>query len=57
MSSCRLGFAGARRGSVETMLDVVLIIAGLVFLVLMMAFVLNPPEAWIKRVFLRDRKR
>jgi multisubunit Na+/H+ antiporter MnhB subunit len=33
-------------------LNIVLILVGLLFLVLMMALVLNPPEAWIKRVFL-----
>jgi len=38
------------------LLDVILVIAGLIALVLLMAFVLNPPEAWIKRVFLRKRK-
>ncbi len=26
---------------------------GLVFIILSMVFVVNPPEAWIKRVFLR----
>ncbi len=31
--------------------DIVFVVSGLVFLVLVMAFVLNPPEAWIKKVF------
>jgi hypothetical protein len=35
--------------------DIVLVVAGLVVLVLIMAFVLNPPEAWVKRFFNRKR--
>jgi hypothetical protein len=32
-------------------LDLVVIIFGLIFFVLAMAFILNPPEAWVKRAF------
>jgi hypothetical protein len=32
-------------------MDLALIVLGLIFIVLIMAFVINPPEAWIKRVF------
>jgi hypothetical protein len=34
-------------------MDIALIVLGLLFIVASMAFVLNPPEAWIKRAFLR----
>lgn len=34
-------------------LDIILIAAGLIVLVLIMAFVLNPPEAWVKKFFKR----
>jgi hypothetical protein len=34
-------------------MDIALIILGLLFIIASMAFVLNPPEAWIKRAFLR----
>lgn len=37
--------------------NLLLIILGLVVIVLMMAFIINPPEAWIKRVFHRNRER
>ena len=30
---------------------------GFVFVILMMAFIINPPEAWIKRVFLRGERK
>ena len=30
-----------------------LIILGILFMVLMMAFIVNPPEAWVKKVFLK----
>ena len=33
--------------------DIILISGGLFLLVLIMAFVLNPPEAFVKRVFHR----
>jgi len=32
-------------------LDIVWIVLGLVFLIAVMALVMNPPEAWLKRVF------
>ncbi len=34
-------------------MDLFWIILGIVFVVLMMVFVINPPEAWIKKVFHR----
>jgi hypothetical protein len=37
--------------------DVVLVIVGLVFLIAVMAFVLNPPEFWVKRAFHRKAVR
>ncbi len=33
-----------------------LIILGMLFVVLSMVFVINPPEAWIKRVFHQNGK-
>lgn len=33
--------------------DVALIAGGLLIVILMMIFVINPPEAWIKKVFHR----
>lgn len=39
------------------MLDLVLIVLGFVFLIAMMVFVINPPDAWIKRVFVRKRSK
>jgi hypothetical protein len=35
--------------------NILLVVAGFVALVLIMAFVLNPPEAWVKRFFHRKR--
>jgi hypothetical protein len=35
------------------LVDIVLIAAGFIFLVLIMALVLNPPEAWLKKFFNR----
>jgi hypothetical protein len=35
------------------LLDIVLIAAGFIVLVLIMALVLNPPEAWVKKFFNR----
>lgn len=32
-------------------LNVVLVVVGLAFLIAVMAFVLNPPELWVKRAF------
>jgi len=37
------------------LLDIALIVFGLIVVIAMMIFVLNPPEAWIKRVFHRKR--
>jgi hypothetical protein len=34
-------------------LDITLIVLGLVFLVAVMALILNPPEAWVKKAFVR----
>jgi hypothetical protein len=34
-------------------MDIFLIILGLAFLIASMALILNPPEAWVKRAFLR----
>jgi hypothetical protein len=34
-------------------LNIILIAAGFIALVLIMAFVLNPPEAWVKKFFKR----
>jgi hypothetical protein len=36
-------------------MDIFLIVLGLVFLIASMAFILNPPEAWIKKVFLKSQ--
>jgi regulator of protease activity HflC (stomatin/prohibitin superfamily) len=36
------------------MLDLIIIVLGVLLVVAMMVFVINPPEAWIKRVFHRD---
>jgi len=33
------------------LLDIIWVVLGLVFLVVVMALVLNPPEAWVKRAF------
>lgn len=33
------------------LIDVVFVVFCLVLVILMMAFIFNPPEAWIKRVF------
>lgn len=38
-------------------LDIFLVIVGLAFLIAMMAFVLNPPEFWVKRAFHRKNLR
>jgi hypothetical protein len=35
------------------LLNIILIAAGLIALILIMAFVLNPPEAWVKKMFKR----
>ncbi len=43
------------RNKVESML-LFLIILGMLFVVLSMVFVINPPEAWIKRVFHQNGK-
>jgi uncharacterized membrane protein len=32
-------------------MDIAFVVFCLVLVVLMMAFIINPPEAWIKRVF------
>jgi regulator of extracellular matrix RemA (YlzA/DUF370 family) len=37
------------------LLDIALVAFGLIVVIAMMIFVLNPPEAWIKRVFHRKR--
>ena len=39
-----------KRGRPE-MLDLVFVILGFLLVIAMMAFVINPPDAWIKRVF------
>lgn len=36
--------------------DIALIVGGLVIVLAMMIFVINPPEAWIKKVFHRDTR-
>ena len=38
------------------LLDAIWVGLGLIFLIAVMAFVLNPPEAWLKRVFLGKKK-
>lgn len=38
-------------------LDVLLILVGLVVLIASMVLFLNPPEAWVKRAFLRDKNK
>jgi hypothetical protein len=35
------------------LLDIALIVFGLVIVIAMMVFVLNPPEAWVKKYFHR----
>jgi hypothetical protein len=35
----------------RVVLNLILIVAGFLFLILIMAFILNPPEAWVKRAF------
>jgi hypothetical protein len=35
-------------------MDIALIIFGLLFIIASMAFVLNPPEAWVKKAFHRS---
>ena len=35
------------------LLDIALIVFGLVIVIAMMVFVINPPEAWIKKYFHR----
>ena len=40
----------------ETILYVILVAGGLLFVIAMMVFVLNPPEAWIKKVFHKKPK-
>jgi len=35
------------------LLDIALIVFGLVIVIAMMIFVINPPEAWIKKYFHR----
>jgi hypothetical protein len=35
------------------LLDIALIVVGLVIILAMMIFVINPPEAWIKKYFHR----
>jgi|1186.fasta_scaffold372808_2 multisubunit Na+/H+ antiporter MnhB subunit len=37
--------------------EIVVIALGLLFIVLVMAFVMNPPEAWIKKFFRVQTKR
>ena len=39
------------------LVETVVLAIGVVVIILGMAFVLNPPEAWIKRVFLSKEKR
>lgn len=38
-------------------MDIALIILGLLFIIASMAFVLNPPEAWVKKAFNRTGRR
>lgn len=38
-------------------LDVVLVVLGVGVLIAIMAFVMNPPEFWVKRAFLGKRKK
>jgi len=37
--------------------EIVVIALGLLFIVLVMAFVMNPPEAWVKKFFRVQTKR
>ncbi len=36
--------------------DIALIVGGLAIVLAMMIFVINPPEAWIKKMFHRDAR-
>lgn len=38
-------------------MDIALIVLGLLFIIASMIFVLNPPEAWVKRAFSRREPR
>jgi uncharacterized membrane protein len=38
------------------LLNIIWIGLGLIFLIAVMAFVLNPPEAWVKRAFHGKKK-
>lgn len=37
-------------------LYIVLVAAGVLFVIAMMVFVINPPEAWVKKVFNKKAK-
>ena len=34
--------------------DIALIVGGLIIVLAMMIFIINPPEAWVKKMFHRD---
>ena len=36
--------------------NIAAVVAGLILLILLMAFVLNPPEAWVKKAFKRRNR-
>lgn len=38
-------------------MDIFLIVLGLVFLIASMALILNPPEAWVKKAFLKGQSK
>lgn len=38
-------------------LDITLVVLGLIFLIAVMALILNPPEAWVKRAFLKKTRK
>jgi hypothetical protein len=40
----------------ETILYGLLVVGGLVFVIAMMIFVLNPPDAWVKRIYHKKSK-
>ena len=39
------------------LLDYIIVIAGFVLVILIMVFIVNPPEAWVKKAFLGKQKK
>ncbi len=46
--------AASYRVSGEPTMLLAIIALGILFVILMMVFIINPPEAWIKKVFYRN---